>query len=105
VLRVHRADDHLVSFSQDGYSLNLEIHPKKRHERASRAIADRLIDATAKRGGRIHLAKDQVLTPAQFARLFPRSDELAAIKQRLDPEGLFASDLTRRVGVPAKLSS
>jgi len=99
ILRAHRADDGLLSFSEDGYSLNFEFHPKKRHQAASRQAVDRLIEATVRRGGKIHLAKDQVLTPEQFSRVYPRYRELLAIKRRLDPEGLFTSDLARRVGI------
>jgi decaprenylphospho-beta-D-ribofuranose 2-oxidase len=99
ILRAHKSDGGMLSFSEDGYSLNFEFHPKKRHEAASRAAVDRLIDATAKRGGKIHLAKDQVLQPEQFYRVFPRYRELLEIKKRLDPEGLFTSDLARRVGI------
>ncbi len=99
ILRAHKRDDCLISFSEDGYSLNFEFHPKKRHEAASRKAIDRLIDATVKRGGKIHLAKDQVLTPEQFYRVYPRFRELLAIKRRIDPDGLFTSDLARRVGI------
>jgi len=99
ILRSHKPDDGLLSFSQDGFSLNFEFHPKKRHEKASREAVDRLIDATVKRGGRIHLAKDQVLRPEQFYRVYPRYAALLETKQRLDPEGLFTSDLARRVGI------
>jgi decaprenylphospho-beta-D-ribofuranose 2-oxidase len=99
ILRAHKPDDCLISFSQDGYSLNFEFHPKKRHEAASRAAVDRLIDATVRRGGKIHLAKDQVLRPEQFYRVYPRYRDLLEAKRRLDPGGLFTSDLARRVGI------
>jgi len=99
ILRAHKRDDCLLSFSEDGYSLNFEFHPKKRHEVASRAAVDRLIEATARRGGKIHLAKDQVLTPEQFHRIYPRYTELLELKRELDPEGLFTSDMARRVGL------
>ena len=99
ILRAHKADDGLLSFSQDGYSLNFEFHPKKHNEARSREIIDRIIEATAKRGGKIHLAKDQVLTAEQFPGIYPRYRELLAFKQRLDPEGLFTSDLACRVGL------
>jgi len=105
ILRAHQADEGLLSFSQDGYSLNFEFHPKKRHEKRSREAVDRLIDATVKRGGRIHLAKDQVLTPEQFHRVYPRYSELLTIKKRLDPNGLFISDLARRVGIDPVLNA
>ena len=99
ILRAHKADDCLISFSEDGYSLNFEFHPKKRQETASREAVDRLIAATVRCGGKIHLAKDQVLRPEQFYRVYPRYRDLLEIKRRLDPEGLFTSDLARRVGI------
>ena len=103
ILRAHKPDDCLLSFSEDGYSLNFEFHPKKRYESASRKAVDRLIDATVRYGGKVHLAKDQVLRPDQFYRVYPRYRELLAIKRRLDPDGLFASDLARRIGIdPAR---
>jgi len=105
ILRAHKPDDSLISFSEDGYSLNFEFHPKKRHEVASRRAVDRLIDATVRRGGKIHLAKDQVLRPDQFYRVFPRYRELLEIKRRLDPAGLFTSDLARRVGIDPALNN
>ena len=104
ILRAHKADECLISFSDDGYSLNFEFHPKKRHEAASREAVDRLIDATVRRGGKVHLAKDQVLTPEQFYRVYPRYRDLLTIKRRLDPEGLFTSDLARRVGIDPVLN-
>jgi FAD/FMN-containing dehydrogenase/membrane-associated phospholipid phosphatase len=99
IMRAHKKDEAMLSFSEDGYSLNFEFHPKKRNEAASREAVDRLIEATIKRGGKIHLAKDQVLRPEQFYRVFPRYEELLEVKKRLDPEGLFTSDLARRVGI------
>jgi FAD/FMN-containing dehydrogenase len=99
IMRSHKPDSGLLSFSEDGFSLNFEFHPKKRHEAASRAAVDRLIEATVKRGGKIHLAKDQVLRPEQFHRVYPRYADLLEIKKRLDPEDLFISDLARRVGI------
>jgi len=104
ILRAHKPDDCLISFSEDGYSLNFEFHPKPRNEAASRVAVDRLIDATVRRGGKIHLAKDQVLRPEQFYRVYPRYKDLLAIKRRLDPHGLFTSDLARRVGIDPVLN-
>jgi len=104
IMRAHKPDDCLISFSEDGYSLNFEFHPKTRNEAASRAVVDRLIDATVRRGGKIHLAKDQVLRPEQFYRVYPRYKDLLAVKRRLDPHGLFTSDLARRVGIDPVLN-
>ncbi|MFZ1956179.1 MAG: FAD-binding oxidoreductase, partial [Desulfobacterales bacterium] len=43
ILRAHKADDCLISFSEDGYSLNFEYHPNNRQAAASREAVDRLI--------------------------------------------------------------
>jgi decaprenylphospho-beta-D-ribofuranose 2-oxidase len=68
------------------------------------AVKPEIIDAAARRGGKIHLAKDQVLRPDQFYRVYPRYRDLLEIKRQLDPEGLFASDLARRVGIDPVLN-
>ena len=52
----------------------------------------------------LRIAKDQVLTPEQFYRVYPRYRELLVIKRRLDPDGLFTSDLARRVGIDPVLN-
>lgn len=103
VMRLHRRDDAVLSFSADGYSLNFEFHPKARHVAAMRGHLDALMECTIRHGGRIHLAKDHVLRPGQFERLFPRWREFQGTKQRLDPEGLFSSEMFRRLftGKPA----
>jgi hypothetical protein len=44
------------------------------------------------------------MRPEQFYRVYPRYQELLAIKERLDPEGLFTSDLARRVGIDPALN-
>jgi len=97
IMRIHRRDDHLISFSEDGYSLNFELHPKKRHVQRMNRFVDDLIECVIRYGGKIHLAKDHVLNRDQFQRLFPRYVEFLVIKRRLDPDELFQSDLYRRL--------
>ena len=46
ILRAHKADDGLLSFSEDGYSLNFEFHPKRYNEDDSRKAIDRILDET-----------------------------------------------------------
>ncbi len=50
-------------------------------------------------GGKFYFAMDSVLRPEDAERFFPR-DRMAAfsaLKRELDPEGLFTTDLMRRV--------
>jgi FAD/FMN-containing dehydrogenase len=97
IMRLHRHDDHIVSFCEDGYSLNFEFHPKKRQIVKMKEFADKLIEITIKHGGKVHLAKDHILSRSQFQRLYPRYIEFLEIKQRFDPGELFQSELYRRL--------
>jgi decaprenylphospho-beta-D-ribofuranose 2-oxidase len=99
ILRLHRKDDHLISFSEDGYSLNVEFHPKRRHRKVMRERVGEMIDCAIRYGGKIHLPKDSVLTREQFRQIYPGYLEFTEIKQRLDPAELFQSDMYRRLFV------
>ncbi|MFC1653188.1 D-arabinono-1,4-lactone oxidase, partial [Planctomycetota bacterium] len=48
-------------------------------------------------GGKVHLAKDMVLTHDQCLGLFPNVPAFLRVKQQLDPKQLFTSDLYRRL--------
>jgi FAD/FMN-containing dehydrogenase len=52
-----------------------------------------LIDAAIASGGRYYLPYQPVATRAQFAAAYPRSAELFAVKQRVDPTGKFTNAL------------
>lgn len=97
IMRLHRQDQHILSFCEDGYSLNFEFHPKKRQVATMKKYADELIEIAIKYGGKVHLAKDHILTRPQFQRLYPRYEEFLAIKRRLDADELFQSDIYRRL--------
>jgi decaprenylphospho-beta-D-ribofuranose 2-oxidase len=97
IMRVHRQDDYLISFAGDGYSLNFELHPKKRHVERMNRFVDELVESVIRVGGKVHLAKDMVLKRDQFQRLFPKYREFLEIKERIDPEELFQSDMYRRL--------
>ena len=97
ILRLHRRDDHLISFSEDGYSLNVEFHPKKRHARKMSEFLDKFIECGIKYGARVHLPKDHTLTKSQFQRLYPQYREFLDLKRHWDPQVLFQSDMYRRL--------
>lgn len=101
VLKRHRPDAFLLSHGLDGYSLALDFKlPRGRREELfslAHALHARTLDA----GGRFYLAKDAALNAHEFARSVGR-ERLAAfagIKKDLDPEGLFESDLSRRLEI------
>jgi decaprenylphospho-beta-D-ribofuranose 2-oxidase len=97
ILRLHRRDDHLISFSEDGYSLNVEFHPKKRHAKKMAVFLDKFIECGIKYGARVHLPKDNTLTKSQFQRLYPQYKDFLELKRHWDPQALFQSDMYRRL--------
>jgi len=57
---------------------------------------DELIEAN---GGRIYLAKDARMRPELVPMMYPRLDEWRAVRNELDPESHFQSDLGRRLAL------
>ena len=50
-------------------------------------------------GGRHYLAKDSHTTPDGVRRGYPRLDEWRAVRDAVDPDGVWQSDLGRRLGL------
>lgn len=50
-------------------------------------------------GGRIYLAKDAVMHPETLRATYPRLPAFEATLARVDPDGVFESDLARRLGI------
>jgi decaprenylphospho-beta-D-ribofuranose 2-oxidase len=48
-------------------------------------------------GGRHYLAKDAYASPAIIRAGYPRLDEWKAIRSSVDPEGVWVSDMARRL--------
>jgi decaprenylphospho-beta-D-ribofuranose 2-oxidase len=55
---------------------------------------DRLVMAA---GGRVYLAKDSRAKPDDLAVMYPRLPEFREVRRSLDPDGVFQSDLARRL--------
>ena len=48
-------------------------------------------------GGRHYLAKDAHASPEVIRAGYPRLDEWKAVRSRVDPDGVWASDQARRL--------
>lgn len=48
-------------------------------------------------GGRVYTAKDSRVSAERFHAMYPRIDEWIALRRKADPNGVFISDLARRL--------
>ncbi len=90
------ADPGVLSFPIEGWTLSLDV-PVGPPQLAG--VLDQLDVLVAEAGGRVYLAKDARLDPTLIATMYPRLDELAKLRGRLDPDGVLDSDLARRLGI------
>ncbi len=89
------ANDGLLSFPVAGWTLALDLPARP----GLAGVLDDLDARVAEAGGRVYLAKDSRLSARTFAAMYPRADEFARVRDRVDPGRILASDLARRLGL------
>ncbi len=60
-------------------------------------VLERLDEDVAAAGGRLYLAKDSRQSARMFAGTYPRLEEWRVLAEKLDPRGVFQSDLGERL--------
>jgi decaprenylphospho-beta-D-ribofuranose 2-oxidase len=87
-----------MSFPIEGWTLALDIPRAAPGASAALAECDELV---AGAGGRAYLTKDARLAPEVVRAMYPRLGEWQAVRERVDPERLWRSDLALRTGLVA----
>lgn len=92
--RFGNGNEGMLSFPKPGWTLTVDI--------AARVaglpnLLQKLDHMVLDVGGRHYLAKDSHMSASTFAAGYPRLDEWRAVKERVDPSGLWTSDLARRL--------
>ena len=98
VFKRHRPDRFLLSHALDGWSLALDFRVTESTRERLRVLTTEITERVLDAGGRFYFAKDSVLTRDQVRRAYgdERVRHFLALKGKADPDGLFASDLSRR---------
>ncbi len=88
-------NDGLLSFPVEGWTLALDMPTSPGLRRLFAELDRRVSEA----GGRIYLAKDSRMGPEELRAMYPRLDDFRRVRNRVDPDGVLQSDLSRRLGL------
>lgn len=93
-------EEGLIAFPGPGYFLALDFPVGNGR---ILKLMDRWDELVLKFGGRIYLTKDARLRRGNFEAMYPRLGEWKQVKKKYDPNGVFQSDLGRRLGLTEAL--
>ena len=82
-----------LSFPMPGWNACVDLPIREGLDRLCHGLDELVVDA----GGRLYTAKDSRTTPETFARMYPRLDEWRSVRDSIDPNRVFQSDMSRRL--------
>lgn len=82
-----------LSFPDEGFSVTLDFPYKQGLAEFLETLDKQVLEF----GGRGYTAKDSRMSAATFHAMYPRVDEWIAVRRRVDPDGVFLSDMARRL--------
>jgi decaprenylphospho-beta-D-ribofuranose 2-oxidase len=82
-----------LSFPLAGWNVAMDFPMKRGINELLNELDRRVLEF----GGRLYTAKDSRVTAETFHAMYPRIDEWIALRRKVDPNGVFASDMARRL--------
>jgi decaprenylphospho-beta-D-ribofuranose 2-oxidase len=82
-----------LSFPMAGWNVAMDFPMKHGVNELFNELDRRVLEF----GGRLYTAKDSRMTAETFHAMYPRIDEWIAVRRKVDPNGVFASDMARRL--------
>jgi decaprenylphospho-beta-D-ribofuranose 2-oxidase len=86
----------LISFPSKGWTLTVDIPTGVT---GLGELLDELDEKIVDAGGRVYLAKDSRMNPRLLESMYPLINEFRKVKNEIDPENVFQSNLGRRLGL------
>jgi decaprenylphospho-beta-D-ribofuranose 2-oxidase len=84
-----------MSFPSKGWTLTVDIPITPGLDRLCAELDEMVLNAE----GRLYLAKESRTSAEMIEKMYPRIHEWRKIRASVDPEGVFHSDLSRRLGL------
>ncbi|MCA1188731.1 MULTISPECIES: FAD-binding oxidoreductase [unclassified Saccharopolyspora] len=84
-----------LSFAMPGWTITVDFPIKDGLSRFCQELDEVVLGA----GGRLYFAKDSRTTPEMIQQMYPRLDEWRKVRAAVDPQGIFHSDLSRRLAL------
>jgi decaprenylphospho-beta-D-ribofuranose 2-oxidase len=82
-----------LSFPMAGWNVAMDFPNKP----GINAFLNELDSRVMEFGGRVYTAKDSRVSADNFHAMYPRIDEWIAVRRKVDPTGVFVSDMARRL--------
>jgi FAD/FMN-containing dehydrogenase len=92
------ANKNLLSFPKEGYTLTLDF----KREKSLFPLLLELDEIVLASGGRLYLAKDARMSESMFKKGYPEWEGFAKLKGQVDPNDIFGSLQSQRLGLSRK---
>jgi hypothetical protein len=96
-IKMHKKNKNLISFADDGISININYIFDEKNENSALEKIKNLQNFTIGKGYKIYLCKDALLKKKQILKIYKKFPLFLKKKRKYDENNLFFSDFMRRI--------